>query len=121
VAEADLYRAKARILKAMAHPSRLIMLDALSQGEKCVCDLQRLVGSGMSTVSRHLSVMKSAGLLEDRREGTQVFYRLRVPCILSFFGCVEAVLKADLAARTRLVGGDGSYEKAPAAPAAGEA
>lgn len=82
---------RTRILKAMAHPSRLLMLETLSEGERCVCDLQRLVGSDMSTVSKHLSLMRKAGLVEDRRQGLQVFYRLRVPCVLRFFDCVDAV------------------------------
>jgi len=87
------YDLRARVLKAMAHPSRLQMIDALSEGERCVCELQRLVGADMSTVSKHLSLMKAAGLVLDRRQGLQVYYRLRVPCILRFFDCVEAVVK----------------------------
>jgi ArsR family transcriptional regulator len=83
---------RARIIKAMGHPSRLAMLHALANGEKCVCDLQRLVGSDMSTVSKHLSVMKKAGLVEDRKDGLRVHYRLRVPCMMGFMECVEAVL-----------------------------
>lgn len=86
------YRLKAQIIKAMAHPSRLMILDALEQQEMCVCDLQKIVGSDLSTVSKHLSVMKNAGLVEDRKVGLQVFYRLRVPCIMQFFGCVEEVM-----------------------------
>ena len=91
----DAYKQKATIIKAMAHPSRLIIIDALAEGEKCVCELQRLVGSDLSTVSKHLSVMKSAGIVTDRKEGLQVFYRLRVPCVLRFFECVDAVLRAN--------------------------
>jgi DNA-binding transcriptional ArsR family regulator len=88
------YRARAEIIKAMAHPSRLAMIDALAEGELCVCELQRIVGSDMSTVSKHLSVMRNAGIVDDRKCGLQVFYRLRVPCIVQFFGCVEAVMQA---------------------------
>jgi len=83
---------KARVLKAMAHPSRLLIIEALAKGEKCVCDLQALVGSDLSTVSKHLSLMEAAGLLANRKEGLYVYYRLRVPCILRFFDCIEAVL-----------------------------
>ncbi len=86
------YQLKAQIIKAMGHPSRLMMIDALAQGEMCVCDLQRLMGSDISTVSKHLSVMKNAGIVQDRKVGSQVFYSLRVPCIMQFFGCVEAVM-----------------------------
>lgn len=88
------YRLRAQVVKAMAHPSRLIMLDALADGEKCVCELQKLVGSDISTVSKHLSLMKAAGIVTDRKEGLNVYYRLKVPCILRFFDCVEAVLEA---------------------------
>jgi ArsR family transcriptional regulator len=92
------YRLKAEIIKAMAHPSRLMIIDALAEGEKCVCELQQIVGSDMSTVSKHLSVMKNAGVVRDRKAGQQVFYSLRVPCIQQFFGCVEAVMAARFAA-----------------------
>lgn len=78
----------------MAHPSRLAMLEALVDGERCVCELRDIVGADISTVSKHLSVMKAAGLVADRKEGLKVHYRLRVPCVLDFMGCVEAVLGA---------------------------
>jgi len=93
----ETYEIRALILKAMGHPSRLMMIDALAEKELCVCDLQRIVGSDMSTVSRHLSLLKSAGIVLHRKVGLQVFYRLRVPCITQFFGCVEAVMEARLA------------------------
>lgn len=82
---------RTRILKAMAHPSRLLMLEALADGERCVCELQQLVGADVSTVSKHLALMRRAGLVDDRRQGLQVFYRLRVPCVMRFFDCVDAV------------------------------
>jgi len=85
--------ARARVMKALAHPSRLFIVDELSRGERCVCDLTEMIGADVSTVSKHLTVLKKAGLLMDEKRGVQVFYRLRVPCILNFFGCVEAVLK----------------------------
>ncbi len=86
------YDKRAKVLKAMAHPSRLAMLEALAEGELCVCDLQKIVGSDISTVSKHLAVMKTAGLVEDRKEGLWVHYRLRVPCVLRFMDCIEAVV-----------------------------
>jgi ArsR family transcriptional regulator len=91
----ELYKAKAQVIKAMAHPSRLAMVEALADGELCVCELQRLVGSDMSTVSKHLSVLRNAGIVSDRKEGLQVYCRLRCPCILDFLGCVDVVLRAD--------------------------
>jgi len=87
------YEARARIIKALAHPSRLAMIDSLSKGEKCVCELQKVVGADITTVSKHLSLMKQAGIVEDRKQGLWVYYRLKVPCILRFFDCVDAVLE----------------------------
>jgi ArsR family transcriptional regulator len=87
------YKAQARIIKALAHPTRLFIVDELSRGERCVCELTDLIDAEMPTVSRHLSQLKQAGILEDEKRGAQVFYRLRVPCVLNFFKCVEAVQK----------------------------
>jgi ArsR family transcriptional regulator len=89
------FEARAQIIKALAHPTRLIMVDELSRGERCVCELRDLVKADISTVSKHLSVLKQAGIVDDDKRGLQVWYRLKVPCILNFFGCVESVLKAN--------------------------
>jgi ArsR family transcriptional regulator len=85
------YKAQARILKALAHPTRLFIVDELSRGERCVCELTGMIGVEMPTVSRHLSQLRNAGILDDEKRGSQVFYRLRVPCVLNFFKCVQAV------------------------------
>lgn len=87
--------ARAQIIKAIAHPTRLFIVEELSRGERCVCELRDLIGADISTVSRHLSVLKHAGIVDDDKRGLQVWYQLRVPCILNFFGCIEEVLKAN--------------------------
>lgn len=87
------FEARARIIKALGHASRLMMVDELSRGERCVCELRDLVGADLSTVSKHLSVLKNAGIVDDDKRGVKVFYRLKVPCVLNFFSCVEAVLE----------------------------
>lgn len=97
------YEVRARIIKAMAHPTRLFIVDELSKGEKCVRELTDMVGVDMSTISRHLSILKDAGIIRDEKRGPNVFYALKVPCVLDFFGCVEGVLKADTDARRSLV------------------
>ena len=89
------YQAKAKIIKAMSHPTRLFIVDELSKGERCVCKLTEMIGDDISTVSKHLSVLKNAGLISDEKRGTQVFYSLRCPCILEFFSCVESALKTN--------------------------
>ncbi len=87
------YEARAQVFKALAHPSRLLIVDELAQSERCVCDLTALVGSDMSTVSKHLSVLKAAGVVQDERRGSQIWYRLRMKCVTRFFGCVESALQ----------------------------
>ncbi|MUM77459.1 metalloregulator ArsR/SmtB family transcription factor [Pseudodesulfovibrio sp. F-1] len=81
-------------MKALGHPSRLRIVEELSRGERCVCDLTQLIGHDISTVSKHLSVLRKAGIVVDDKRGLQVFYRLKVPCVLNFFNCVDAVLDA---------------------------
>ena len=97
------YEARARIIKAMAHPTRLFIVDELSRGERCVCELRDMIGADISTVSKHLSVLREAGIVADDKRGLQVWYRLRVPCILNFFGCVEDVLKQNARGGAELI------------------
>ena len=98
------YEARARVAKALAHPSRLMIVDALGAGEQCVCELTALVGADQSTVSKHLAVLKHAGLVADRKEQTKTFYRLRVRCLSGFWKCVETVLKENLKEQQSAVG-----------------
>ncbi len=91
--------ARAKVLKAMSHPSRLLMLEELAKGERCVNELTALVGADMSTVSKHLSVLQNVGLIQNTKRGSQVFYRLRVPCLQEFMECVESVLKVNVEAQ----------------------
>lgn len=84
-------RAPARVFKALGQETRLFMVQELGRGERCVCDLQKLVGTDMSTVSKHLAALRDAGLVRDERRGNQVFYSLTAPCVLEFMGCVAKV------------------------------
>ncbi len=88
-----LFEKQAEIAKAIAHPLRIAIVNFLNEGEQCVCDIAEYIGSERSNVSRHLSVMVNAGLLEYRKEGLKVIYKLKTPCILDFFSCVSRVLK----------------------------
>jgi ArsR family transcriptional regulator len=98
------FEARAKIIKAMSHPTRLFMVDELSKGERCVCELTEMVGDDISTVSKHLSILKGVGIVADEKRGTQVFYSLRVPCVLNFFSCVESVLKKNATEQAAYVG-----------------
>jgi len=84
---------QAKMLKAVAHESRLLIIDRLSRGECSVGDLRNLVGSDLSTVSKHLALLRAHGIVEDRREGTTAYYRLITPCVCNFFTCAAEVLK----------------------------
>jgi len=98
------YEARAAIVKALAHPARLMIVDELTEHpQRCVCELTELVGSDLSTVSRHLSVLRNAGIVESEKRGTTVYYRLRVKCIRKFFECVESVLRASLKDRQEVL------------------
>jgi len=88
-----LFEKQAEIAKAIAHPLRIAILDFLKNSEQCVCDIAEHIGSERSNVSRHLSVMVKAGVLDCRKEGLKVIYRLKCSCILDFFTCMSGVLK----------------------------
>ena len=88
-----LFEKQAEVAKAIAHPLRIAIIHFLKDGEQCVCDIAEYVGSERSNVSRHLSVMVNAGVLEYRKEGLKVMYKLKCVCILDFFSCVTGVLR----------------------------
>ena len=97
------YNAQAKVHKALAHPTRLFIVEQLSKQERCVNELTEMIGVEMPTVSRHLSVLKGAGILEDDKRGAQVFYRLRTPCVMNFFRCVTDVRQAVVNRETALL------------------
>lgn len=88
------YEARARIMKALAHPTRLFIVDELAKQQISVLEITKLVGADVSTVSKHLSILRSSGIVQDEKRGSKVFYSLRVPCVLNWYSCVEGVLKA---------------------------
>ena len=89
------YEDRAGVLKALAHPTRLYIIDELSRGERHVTELADMVGNDVSTISRHLSVLKNARIIAGEKRGAEVYYSLRMPCGLGFFECVEDVLGGD--------------------------
>lgn len=88
------YRIHATIIKALAHPTRLFILEQLAEGERSVLDLTKMAGVEMATVSRHLALLKNAGILADEKRGSRVFYSLRARCVLEVFDCVKEVQAA---------------------------
>ncbi len=84
--------ARSKVFKALGHPTRLFMVETLRQGERCVCELTEMVGADVSTVSRHLAALESAGVVQSDKRGVQVFYRLRMCCVAGFMECVDGSL-----------------------------
>ena len=90
---------QAKIFKALGHPSRLLMTEALSNGPLCVCELQQLGGADISTISRHLSVLKGAGIVSDEKKGQNVYYSLKFTCLNQLLSCTAATLNKQAQAR----------------------
>ncbi|MCX8035585.1 MAG: metalloregulator ArsR/SmtB family transcription factor [Candidatus Sumerlaeia bacterium] len=91
----SLLRMKANVLKSLAHPTRLAMIEYLgAAGERCVCEIaEHVEGAGdRTTISKHLAVLRAAGLVSDRKEGLKVFYRLNCPCVRRFLSCIEQMV-----------------------------
>lgn len=98
------YDARALIAKAIAHPSRLFILDELTKnGERCVGDLAGLIGSDISTASRHLSILRGAGLIETTKRGTHIYYRVRCRCVTQLFDCIEHVVQQNRSGSARVL------------------
>ena len=76
IASDELLNRIAEVLKAMADPTRLKILYSLHNGERCVSDILEVVGGSQANVSKHLSVLKRAGLVDCRRSGLNVYYRI---------------------------------------------
>ena len=89
----NVFKMQARVLKALANASRLKIVNRLYRGECSVGELTELVGLDRSTVSKHLAVLRSHGIVEDRRAGNVVYYRLLTPCVMNFFSCATQVIK----------------------------
>ena len=82
---------QAEVFKALGHPGRMAIVHALAHGAVCACDLAGVAGCAPSTASRHLLVLRHAGLIADERRGQQIFYRLSCPCVLTFAECLDRV------------------------------
>ena len=79
------------VVKAMAHPTRLLVMERLTEGECCVNDLTALAGCDVTTLSKHLAVMKKAGLLVCEKRGVSVYYQIACPCFGEFFRCIDLI------------------------------
>lgn len=94
---------QAKIFKALGHPSRLIMVHALQSGEKCVCELQQLIGDDISTISKHLSVLKEADIVSMEKRGTNVYYTLKLCCLETFLTCTAESIKQKFSQKMQIL------------------
>jgi ArsR family transcriptional regulator len=85
---------RAGILKALAHPSRLHFIKQLHENEHCVQELAEMVDADVSTASKHLTLLKNAGIVQDEKRGAKVWYSLKVPCVLGFLSCLDEVISS---------------------------
>ena len=99
-----LYKERAKIAKALAHKTRLEILDVLAEEEHCVCELEEIIDASQSTVSKHLGILKNAGLVDSEKEGLNVTYSLQTPCVNNFFQCLDQVIREDLKRREQELG-----------------
>jgi DNA-binding transcriptional ArsR family regulator len=83
------YEQRSSVIKAIAHPTRLFILDLLREGTLCVCEINDLIDADVSTISKHLSLLKNAGLVSSQKSGLQVHYRLEMPCVLDALTCIN--------------------------------
>jgi len=97
------YEAWAEILKAIANPIRIFIIEELQKGEKSVSDFDGLLDIDISTISRHLSALKKVGVIESKKVGTQVFYKLKIPCAVNFLSCAQNVLKEKIEDQIKLL------------------
>ncbi len=86
-------KARAKILKALAHPTRILMVDALSRGDRSVNDLRSLASVSQPTISHHLEKLKKVGIVTERREGKKVIHHLSCPCMLEAVDCTLGVIQ----------------------------
>jgi len=84
---------RSSIIKALAHPMRLMMVDLLREGERPFSEINNLFQVDKSTVSKHLTVLKEAGIVSSRKDRHDMIFLLEVPCVTDFFSCVTAVIE----------------------------
>lgn len=99
------YERQAAVFKALAHPARLFMVEQIAEGEKCVCELVAMLDLDNSTVSKHLTVLRNAGVLADEKRGNNVYFRIRMECVIGFFSCVRKALESQAREQLAVVAG----------------
>ncbi len=98
-----IYEGQANVLKALGQPTRLQILDLLKNGERCVCEIFPAINQEQANVSKHLSILKQAGILESRKDGLRILYRIKTPEIFILLTGTSKILKAQADEQRRLM------------------
>ncbi len=101
----ELYALQAAVLQALAHPLRLKIVDFLSGGEKCVCEIVKIAGGERTNISKHLSILQKADILSSRKDGLWVYYKVNMCCVNNFLSCAKEIIKHHLKKRMILLKG----------------
>ncbi len=99
----DISNFRADILKALAQPTRLKIIEFLRDGERCVCEIFPAIGEEQSNTSRHLVLMLTSGILSRRKEGLKIYYAIKHPEILDIVDIVTLLVKQEIAGRHELL------------------
>ena len=102
---------RSRIIKAMSHPVRLMIIEVLKESKLSFSKINEMFESDKSTVSKHLLVLKESGIVSSKKSGSDMIYKLEVPCITDFFGCVTAVIENTVKRQQVCLCGGGDISK----------
>ena len=94
---------KAEVLKALAQPTRLKILECLRDGERCICEIVPEINGEQSNISRHISVMQKSHLIATRKDGVKVMVKVRDPRIFEILDTVGLLLKSQMQEQSRLI------------------
>lgn len=89
------YDLQAQLFKVLTHPVRLAILNILREGEHCVCHMEAHLGYRQAYISQQLMVLREAGIIQDRRDGWNVYYRVVEPRIFAIISAVEQIVPAE--------------------------
>ena len=94
---------KAEVLKALAQPTRLKILECLREGEKCICEIVPAINGEQSNISRHISLLQKSHLISTRKDGVRLMVRVRDSRIFEILDQVGAILKSRINEQTKLM------------------
>jgi len=99
----EFYKMKTDIIKALANPVRLMIVDCLLSGEKSVTEIIAITKEEQSNISKSLGILKAHGLIKDRKKGMNVYYSLKVCCMREFFSCLNNIIQDNFKYQQELV------------------